>query len=169
MEDVVIYRHPSEGLNDLKHHLENKVSIPAKSALLLWNKQQIHDSAEVNCTPDNPVLLLNSDTRKNRRFALRLRMPIPEQLKNMFFIIKLPTLYQCILYKSLIDSNVNFRLLTEKQQTRSHIYPYSPLLDLDDSVSNNFQSMIPAETLFKSTTEYSTTLMPKMTCMQKNI
>ncbi|XP_015791606.1 serine/threonine-protein kinase TBK1 [Tetranychus urticae] len=213
MEDVVIYLHPSEGLNDLKHHLENKVSIPAKSALLLWNKQQIHDLAEVYCTPDNPVLLLNSDVTKLKQSPLLSKslskFPImhttvtnfeedaqKSKICSSIAYAYSRTIEKCVLYYqlanitpmhviSLIDSN--FRLLTEKQQACSHFYNslthqlnyfsdvddylehIVQLLDLGDSVSSNFESMVRAQILFESATEYSTTLMPKMTCMKENI
>jgi len=51
-------------LSELKHQLEKMGSLHAKSCLLLWNKQQVHDLAKVKSTSENPILLFNSDSTK---------------------------------------------------------------------------------------------------------
>lgn len=79
------------------------------------------------------------------------------------------------------------RLLTEKQQACSHFFNslthqlayfsdvddylkhIAQLLNLEESVSINFESMAKGHILFESLSDYSSTLMPKMTCMKENV
>lgn len=62
-------------MNDLKHYLELKLSIPFGSILLLCNKELVTDLSQTPYTSENPILLLNSDVTKLKLTPFHLSLP----------------------------------------------------------------------------------------------
>ena len=103
-------------LNDLKHHLGS--TIPVKSALLIWNKQQIHDLHDVNCTQEDPILLLNCDSTVFRNSPI---LNPPAQKFQEF--VNTPTNYEIDAQKAKIHSCVAY----EYQRTVNRCVLYHQL------------------------------------------
>ena len=158
MKDVYVYIGPKESTNDFKTRLKNTFSIALESQLLLFNKNQLVDIQEITTTPENPIILLNSDSAKMRQSSFKsspvIKFPdlrinitntdqdasLAKQASSTAYTIA-RNITKCSLYYSLarstpiqviafIDSNVT--LLFEKQQACLHLF---------NSIHNQLQYM----------------------------
>lgn len=148
MKDVVMYVHPNETYNDLKVRLKLNTNIQPESQLLLWNKSQVIDINDVQTTPENPIILLNSDPTKMKPSPIMsnsapkfpdLQITVTNcdqdaqlaKLSSSMAYSVQRIILKCVLYYNLakqtpqqvicyIDGNV--KLLGEKQLACSHLF-----------------------------------------------
>lgn len=69
----LIYLHPNETINELKHRIEILTGCSIKKCLLLFNNKQVFDLKSILiCTETNPVILLNTESTKIKQSPLLL-------------------------------------------------------------------------------------------------
>lgn len=73
LKNNLVYLHPNETINELKHRIEIITGCSIKKCLLLFNNKQVFDLKSIlNCSETNPVILLNTESTKIKQSPLLL-------------------------------------------------------------------------------------------------